>query len=401
MNHNFNSRADKILLNRFLWFPIFLLVMMGMYFIGVRIVGELLVAPIDTFLNEFVLTSISDFLVQNGFDGFLSNLFVNGIIAGLFAVFLFLPNIMVIFFIISLLDSCGYMDRVTYCFGRVFNKLGLDGRSSISFILGSGCSVAGMIAAQTIENEYDRRMTIALSSFVPCKGNLPVIVVFVSAFFPTALWAAPVIYLIGIGAVVLSAFLGKIFIRKDKHIANFAMKEKAIQAPDFTNAASITIKRTVSFIKSAGVTIIIASSIIWFLSSYNIHLQQVAIDDSLLGSIGSFLAPIFAPLGFGTWEATVAVISGLAAKEVTVSTLAVLYAPMGGDFTSQLQANFTAASALSFVVFSLLSTPCVAAVSTMHAQLGSWKWTIGAMAYQLGLAYVVSFIVYQIASLIL
>ncbi len=337
----------------------------------------------------------------------LQSLILDGIVAGVGAVLGFVPQIFVLFFLLAFLESCGYMARVAFVMDRIFRKFGLSGKSFIPMLIGTGCGVPGIMASRTIENERDRRMTIITTTFIPCSAKLPIIALIAGALLGGAWWVAPSAYLIGAFAIVTSG----IILKKTKMFAGnpapFVMELPAYHWPTLSTLFHSMWERGWSFIKKAGTIILLATILIWFLSNFgfeNGHFGLVDMDNSILAGIGSLFSFIFIPLGWGTWQATVATITGLIAKENVVGTFGVLFGGFdevsenGWQIWSNMQAFFTPISAFSFLIFNLLCAPCFAAIGAIRREMNSAKWTWFAIIYQCVFAYIISFIIYQIGS---
>ena len=399
------EKIDRIVTNRWAALPIFALVMFLVYFISVTTVG--------TWATDFM----NDGLFGEGFTFFgksvpgvpvlferlldalnaspwVRSLVVDGIVGGVGAVLGFVPQILVLFLFLAFLEACGYMSRIAFVMDRIFCKFGLSGKSFIPLLIGTGCSVPGIMASRTIENEPDRRMTIITTSFVPCGAKLPVIALIAGALFDGAWWVAPVAYFIGIVAVIASGLL----LKKTKLFAGepapFVMELPAYHMPTFSNIMRSMWDRGWAFIKKAGTIILASTVVIWVLShlgfvegSFAFGLEM-ELGDSLLGYFGKGVKWIFAPLGFATIETAVATFMGLVAKEEIVAVLGVL------DFLDMSQL-----AGFSFLVFNLLCAPCFAAMGAIKREMNSAKWTAFAILYQCGLAYAVSLIVYQLGAL--
>lgn len=293
------------------------------------------------------------------------------------------------------------MARVAFIMDRVFRKFGLSGKSFIPLLIGTGCSVPGIMASRTIENDRDRKMTIMTTSFIPCSAKLPVIALIAGALFPGSVWVAPSAYFIGVAAIIVSGIILKKTRGFSGDPAPFIMELPAYHVPGAKGVLIHMWERGKSFIKKAGTVIFVASITIWFLSSFNFGLEMVDTNDSILAALGMIIAPVFIPLGFGTWEATVATITGLIAKETVVSTFGVLFgfaevAEDGAELWPQLQMAFTQMAAFSFLVFNLLCAPCFAAIGAIHREMGSAKWTLIAVGYQTAFAYTIALIIYQL-----
>ena len=328
----------------------------------------------------------------------LSGLILDGIIAGVGAVLGFVPQILVLFILLAFLEGCGYMARIAFVMDRIFRKLGLSGKSFIPMLIGTGCGIPGIMASRTIENERDRRMTIMTTTFIPCGAKLPFIAMIAAAVFGGAWWVAPMAYFLGIVAIVVSG----IMLKKTKMFAGdpapFVIELPAYHLPTVGSVLRSMWERGWSFIKKAGTVILLSSIVIWFTTFFGFvdgtfrMLAEDEISHSIIAAIGNAFAWIFAPIGFGTWEAAVASVTGLVAKENIVASLGIVY---GG--IADIGAAFSVASGLSFLIFNLLCAPCFAAIGAIKREMNSAKWTWFAIIYQCGFAYAVSLIAYQIA----
>lgn len=352
-------------------------------------------------------------LVGNGLEAincapWLQGLILDGIIAGVGAVLGFVPQMFILFLLLAILEACGYMTRIAFIMDRIFRKFGLSGKSFIPMLIGTGCGVPGIMASRTIENDRDRKMTIITTTFIPCGAKLPIIALISGALFGGAWWVAPSAYFIGAAAIVVSG----IILKKTRLFAGdpapFVMELPAYHLPTTLNVLRSMWERGWSFIKKAGTIILLATIFVWFASSYGFGesgFGLVEMQDSILAVIGNALAWIFTPLGWGNWQATVASITGLIAKENVVGTFGVLYggfeevAENGWQIWANMQASFTTLSAYSFLVFNLLCAPCFAAIGAIRREMNNWKWTVFAIAYQCGLAYAAALIVYQLGML--
>ncbi|MEZ4357845.1 MAG: ferrous iron transport protein B [Eubacteriales bacterium] len=401
-----SDKIDKVITNRWLALPIFAAVMFLVYYISVSTVGAWLTDwTNDVLFGEIIPPAVEGFLTSINTANWLSSLILDGIIGGVGAVLGFLPQMLILFLLLAILEDCGYMARIAFIMDRVFRKFGLSGKSFIPILIGTGCGVPGIMAARTIENERDRKMTIITTTFIPCSAKLPIIALIAGALFGGAWWVAPSAYFIGIGAIIVSG----IILKKTKAFAGeaapFVMELPAYHIPGTKTVLIHMWDRGKSFIKKAGTIIFIACGIIWFLSSFSWQMEMVDTSESMLAVLGSFIAPVFAPLGWGTWEPSVATITGLVAKENVVGTFGVLYgievvADNGAEIWSSLQAAFTPLAAFSFLVFNLLCAPCFAAIGAIRREMGNFKWTIFAVGYQTIFAYAISLVVYQIGMLI-
>lgn len=402
-----SDKIDHVVTNRYLAIPIFVLVMWLIYYLSIQTVGALGTDWVnDRLFGEIVPNFASSLLIHWHVAQWLQDLILNGIIAGVGAVLGFVPQILVLFFCLSILEDCGYMARIAFVLDRLFRKFGLSGKSFIPMLIATGCGVPGVMASRTIENEKDRRLTVMVTTFMPCSAKLPIIALISGAFFPKSSWVAPSAYFVGMSAIVLSG----IALKKTKLFSGdpspFIMELPTYHLPQLKNILKTTFDRGASFVKRAGTIIFVACITIWFLSSYNFHLQEVAEDQSILAAVGHVLAPIFAPLGWGSWKGAVATISGLIAKENVIGTFGVLYghaneiSESGNEVWPLLRQDFTPVAGYSFLLFNLLCAPCFAAIGAIYREMASKKWTLLAVGYQCGLAYVVSFIVYQLGHVI-
>ena len=405
-----SDKIDKIVTNRILALPIFAVVMVVVYWIAMGPFGTFLTDWTNDVLGGAWMTEGSRSLLTSwGTADWLTGLVSDGIVAGVGAVLGFVPQMLVLFLMLSILEDIGYMARVAFIMDRIFRKFGLSGKSFIPMLIGSGCGVPGVMASRTIENERDRRMTIMTTTFVPCGAKMPIVGLFAGALFGGSGWVAVSAYFIGIAAIILSG----IILKKTRMFAGdpapFVMELPAYHVPAVGNVLRATWERGWSFIKRAGTIILASSVILWFLQGFGFVDGQFGMvednNSSILASIGSAICIIFAPLGFGDWQSTVAVFTGLIAKENVVSTFGVLFG-VGSEVAEDdpslwtaVAAHYTPLAAYSFMIFNLLCAPCFAAMGAIKREMNNWKWTLGAIGYMCGLAYVVSFIVYQIGSL--
>ena len=335
----------------------------------------------------------------------LSGLILDGIIAGVGAVLGFVPQMLVLFLFLAFLEECGYMARIAFIMDRIFRRFGLSGKSFIPILIGTGCGVPGIMASRTIENDRDRKMTIMTTTFIPCGAKLPFIAMVAGAIFGGASWVAPSAYFLGIAAIICSGIIlkkTKLFVGDP---APFVMELPAYHMPTVGAILRSMWERGSSFIKKAGTIILLSTIVVWFTTYFGFvdgsfgMLAEDQIDSSILGTIGSALAWIFAPLGFGNWQATVASITGLVAKENIVGTMGILYSAGEGTVYANMAATFTLASGYAFLAFNLLCAPCFAAMGAIRREMNNTKWFLGAIGYQCGLAYLVGLVIYQISSL--
>jgi ferrous iron transport protein B len=348
-------------------------------------------------------------IIESGLDAigcadWLKGLILNGIVAGVGAVLGFVPQMLVLFIFLAFLEACGYMARIAFIMDRIFRRFGLSGKSFIPILVGTGCGVPGIMACRTIENERDRRMTIMTTTFIPCGAKVPFIGLVVGALFGGSPWLASSAYFIGLAAIITSG----IILKKTKpfmgDVAPFVMELPSYHWPTFTNVMRSMWERGWSFIKKAGTIILLSTIAVWFLSFFGWAdgsfgmLEEDQMDCSILAKIGGAIAWIFAPVGWGNWQAAVASVTGLVAKENIVGTMGILY---GGESTwANMAAAFTSPAGLSFLIFNLLCAPCFAAIGAIKREMNSRKWTWAAVGYQCGFAYAVSFCVYQLGSML-
>jgi len=346
---------------------------------------------------------VGGWLEDIGCADWLSGLIVDGIIAGVGAVLGFVPQMLVLFLLLSILEDVGYMARIAFIMDRIFRKFGLSGKSFIPMLVGTGCGVPGVMASRTIENERDRRMTIMTTCFIPCGAKMPIIAMFAGALFHNSGLVATSAYFIGVAAIVISGIILKKTRGFSGDPAPFVMELPQYHVPSVTNVLRATWERGWSFIKRAGTVILASSIILWFLQGFGFENGAFGMvensDASILAIIGGAIAFIFAPLGFGTWQATVGTITGLIAKENVVATFHVLFP--GSSFAAQIAGAFTPLAAYSFMIFNLLCAPCFAAMGAIKREMNNAKWTWAAIGYMCGFAYLISLIVYQLGGLFL
>ena len=406
-----SDRIDRFVTNRWAALPIFALVMFIVYYVSVTTVGALLTDwTNDTLFAEWIIPGAQSFFEGIGCADWLTGLIVDGVISGVGAVLGFVPQMLVLFIFLAFLESCGYMARVAFIMDRIFRKFGLSGKSFIPMLIGSGCGVPGIMASRTIENDRDRKMTIMTTTFVPCGAKLPIIALIAGALFNGASWVAPSAYFVGIAAIICSG----IVLKKTKLFAGdpapFVMELPAYHWPTVSNVLRSMWERGWSFIKKAGTIILMSTIVLWFLMNFGWvdgsfgMLEAEQLNDSILASIGSVIAPLFAPLGWGDWKMAVAAVSGLIAKENVVGTFGILFgfgevAEDGAEIWGQLAGSLSTVAAYSFLVFNLLCAPCFAAMGAIKREMNNTKWFFTAIGYQTLLAYVVSLCIYQIGNL--
>ncbi|MEG0285196.1 MAG: ferrous iron transport protein B [Vagococcus sp.] len=402
------DKIDRIVTNKWLALPIFAMIMWAVYYLSIQTVGILGTDWVnDVFFGEWVPDVVSNLLNSWQIAPWLQSLILDGIIAGVGAVLGFLPQLIVLFLCLSLLEDCGYMARIAFVMDRFFRKFGLSGKSFIPMLIATGCGVPGIMASRTIENEKDRKMTIMTTTFMPCSAKLPIIGLIAGAFFPNSSWVAPSAYFIGIASIVISGIILKKTALFSGNTSPFIMEMPTYHIPRLKNSLQQTYERSLSFVKKAGTIIFASSVIIWFLMNFNFQLQMVDAEKSILAFIGKGISFIFLPLGWGNWQTTIATITGLIAKENVVGTFGILYghqelaSEVGSEFWPLLSASLTPLAGYSFLIFNLLCAPCFAAIGAIRREMNDWKWTTLAISYQCGLAYLVSFIIYQLGSVVI
>ena len=348
---------------------------------------------------------IGDTLESANVAPWLYGLINDGIVAGVGAVLGFVPQMLVLFLLLAFLEACGYMSRIAFVLDRVFRKFGLSGKSFIPMLIGVGCSVPGIMASRTIENERDRRMTIITTTFIPCSAKVPFIAMMSGAIFGGSPWVATSAYFIGMAAIVISGIILKKTTMFAGEPAPFVMELPAYHWPPLKNVLRSMWERGWSFIKKAGTIILLSTIVIWFTSFFGIvdgsfrMLDESEIDQSLLATLGGAIAWIFKPLGWGTWQATVSTITGLVAKENIVGTMGIIYGASGNTYAT-LRSVFTGVSGFSFLVFNLLCAPCFAAIGAIKREMNNAKWTWFAIFYQTGFAYVIALMINQFGGLV-
>ncbi|HGF8240112.1 TPA: ferrous iron transport protein B [Enterococcus faecium] len=401
-----SDKIDQIATNRWLALPIFAFVMWLIYYLAIQTVGTMGTDWInDTLFGTWLPEHVGRLLAEWQVAGWMQELILNGIIAGVGAVLGFLPQLIILFLCLSFLEDCGYMARIAFVMDRLFRKFGLSGKSFIPMLIATGCGVPGVMASRTIENEQDRRLTIMVTTFMPCSAKLPIIALVAGAFFPHQSWVAPSAYFLGMTAIIFSGISLKKTHLFAGDTAPFIMELPAYHFPQWSAVLRQTYDRSKSFVKKAGTIIFVSSIVIWFSSSYNFYAQPVSEDQSILAFFGRILAVVFQPLGWGNWQGTVAAITGLVAKENIIGTFGILFghaevSENGREIWQVLQHTYTPAAAYSLLAFNLLCAPCFAAIGAIHREMNANKWTWIAIGYQCGLAYLVSFVIYQLGHLL-
>lgn len=410
-----SERIDKVVTNRFLALPIFAVVMWFVYYISIGSIGDWTVGFMnDTLFGEWIVPAVESGLATLGCASWLIRLVADGIVGGVGAVLGFVPQMLILFLLLSLLEDCGYMARVAFILDKLFRKFGLSGKSFIPMLVATGCGVPGIMASRTIEQERDRRMTVMTTGFIPCGAKMPIVGMIAGALFGGNAWIAVSAYFIGVAAVIVSGLMLKKTKAFRGDVAPFVMELPQYHAPVLSNTLRATWERGWSFIKRAGTVIVAASIIIWALNSISfsggIHfITEQNGGASVLESLGGVIKWLFVPLGFGNWQSAVATILGLMAKEQVVSTFGTLSSMANADLAvdgnaamyATIAKEFFAGSGLagfSFMIFNLLCAPCFAAMGAIKREMNNWKWTAAAIGYMCAFAYAISLMVYQFGS---
>lgn len=389
-----SNKIDKIVTNRFLAIPVFLSLIMLVFFITFGPIGSGLKDVCEWLIKDKLADFASNSLASLGAAEWAKSLVVGGIIEGVGSVVSFLPQIMILFTLLSVLEDTGYMARAAFIMDKLLRRIGLSGRAFVPMLMGFGCTVPAVLGTRTLENEKDKRLTILITPFMSCSAKMPVYALFISTFFAkNQVLIIFSIYILGIAIAVLSALLFKNTILKGEP-APFVMELPPYRFPTLKSLWLHVWERLKDFLTKAGTVLLGATVIIWFLQSFDFNLHMVDNSQSILAQIGTFMAPIFTLCGFNDWRASVSLFTGLVAKESVVSTMAILY-------TNGISGSFTQLSAYSFMVFVLLYTPCIAALSAIRKEMGSRKWTLITVGYQLIVAWFVSAFVFQFGTLFL
>ena len=415
-----SDKIDKVVTNRILALPIFVAIMWAVYYLSIGSIGDWTVGFMnDTLFGEWIIPGVTSLFESIGVAGWLVSLIADGIIGGVGAVLGFVPQMLILFLLLSMLEDCGYMARIAFIMDRVFRKFGLSGKSFIPMLVATGCGVPGIMASRTIEQDRDRKMTIMTTGFIPCGAKMPIVGMIAGALFGGSAWIAVSAYFIGVLAVIVSGIL----LKKTRLFAGdpapFVMELPAYHAPVPGNVLRATWERGWSFIKRAGTVILLASVIIWIMNSLSFeggfhYITEENAGASILEVIGSFIAVLFKPLGFGSWQAAVATVLGLVAKEEVVGVFGSLSSMADADLAFELAEAADAAglnvigqeffngsrlAAFSFMIFNLLCAPCFAAMGAIKREINNGKWTAFAIAYMCVFAYAVSLIVYNLGLL--
>ena len=396
-----SDKIDKIVTNRILALPIFAVVMYLVYYFSLQ--GKMWTDwASDVLFGKYVPDLMTSGLTYLHVQDWLKSLIVDGVVAGIGTVLGFLPQIFVLFICLGVLEDIGYMSRIAFVMDRIFRRFGLSGKSFIPMLISTGCGVPAVMSSRTIENERDRRITIMTATFMPCSAKLEIIALIAGTFFPHNPLVAPSTYFFGRAAIILSV----IALKKTSFLGGltspFIMELPSYHWPKAMSVFRYAFGKAMSFVKRAGTIIFSLTVLIWFMSNYNFMLQTVDTEVSILATLGKGLSWIFTPLGFGNWKATVAALTGLAAKETVVATFGILYHNSSeAGLATALQADYSALAAYSFLIFNLLCAPCFAAIGAIKREMANLRWTVGAIGFQTGLAYCVSLILYQFGQVLL
>ena len=387
------EKIDKWVLHPVFAYPIFVLLMALMFELTFSWVGQPISDLLDGFLNDILIPTVGNLLASTS--PWFNSLIVNGIISGVGGIIVLLPIILVLFMCITILEDSGYMARVAFMMDKLMRKMGLSGKAFIPMIIGFGCTVPAIMTARTLESEKDRKLTALLVPFMSCNARLPVYTVFAAVFFETHRGlVVSSLYLLGIIVAFLLGILFKnTYFKKDEE--PFIIEIPEYKRPKLSSIYKQTKDKAMSFLKKAATIIFAMSVVVWFLSNFNIHGMVNEVNDSILASIGNIIAPLFAPLGFGNWQSAVSLLSGLLAKESVLASMQVIFA---GDLSVILPDHFTTISAYAFLVFILLYTPCISVIGTMKKEYGT-KLTLFSIFFQLVIAWIAAFLVFNIGSL--
>lgn len=394
-----SDKIDKVVTNRFLAIPIFLAMMFLMFTLTFGPIGTFLSGLVDWLFNGMIIPWISDLLTLGNAPEWAHGLIVDAAIGGVAGILVFLPQIAILFLCLSFLEDSGYMARAAFIMDRLLRRLGLSGKSFIPMLMGFGCTTPAIMAARGLDNEKDRKLTMMLTPFMSCGARLPIYALFAEIFFDKNQGLVVFsMYILGIVVAILTGLALKHTLFRG-HSAPFVMELPQYRLPLLKSISLHVWEKCRGFIIKAGTVIFSMSVIIWICQNFNFGLHMVSDPSkSILGVVGSVIAPIFAPLGFGTWEASVSLITGLIAKESVVSSMSILYG-VSGAFEATMAAVFTPLSAYAFMTFTLLYAPCISAFVTIRKEMGSMRWAIGSAALQTGVAYVVSMLIFQIGRL--
>ena len=399
----FSDKIDRVVTHKFFAIPLFFLLMLAIFYITFGALGANLTELVDGLINENFAGLVRSFMTNHNAADWATGLVCDGIIGGVGTVLSFFPQILLLFFFLSILEDSGYMARAAFIMDRALHTIGLSGKSFVPMLMGFGCSVPAIMATRTLENEKDRRLTMMLIPFMSCSAKMPVYSMFIMAFFPNVRGVVVIsLYALGFVVAIASAFILQKTVLKGGH-APFVMELPPYRMPTGKTLCLHLYDKIKDFMTKAGTVLLGASIIIWFCQYFNFSLQHVeSSEESILGVIGSFIAPVFAPLGFGDWKSSVAMLTGLVARESIVTTMGILYgAGEGASISAAVSSAYTPAAAYSMMVFALLFIPCFAAVTTLRKEMNSRKWTLLALGFQACTAYVITFVIYNLARVIL
>ncbi|MEG1834932.1 MAG: ferrous iron transport protein B [Oscillospiraceae bacterium] len=397
-----SDKIDRVVTNRVFAIPLFFALMLLIFYITFGALGANLTAIVDNLINVRFSSFMNDWLVNLGASQWAVGLVCDGIIGGVGAVLSFFPQILLLFFFLSILEDSGYMSRAAFIMDKALHSIGLSGKSFVPMIMGFGCSVPAIMATRTLENEKDRRITMMLIPFMSCSAKMPVYSMFIMAFFPNkrGLVVAS-LYMLGAIVAILSAFILQKTVLKGGH-APFVMELPPYRLPTGKTLGLHLYDKIKDFMTKAGTVLLGASVVIWFCQYFTFSLTHAENSaDSILGAIGTFIAPVFTPLGFGDWQSSVSMVTGLIARESIVSTMGILFGTGEASISSVIAGVYSPASAYSFMTFALLSIPCIAAVTTMRKEMNSRKWTLIALSFQAVMAYIITFIVYNVCRVVM
>lgn len=402
---NISDKIDRIVAHKIWGLPIFFLIMWAVYALSIEGIGGMLSEYFnETLFGEVIPNAVSAFFERIDVNPILQSLIVEGALGGVGAVVGFLPLIMVLFFLLALLEDSGYMSRVAVLMDRYFKKIGLSGKSIIPMIVGSGCSIPGVMATRTIEDINEKRMTTILTPFVPCGAKLPIIALFSVVFFPEASWVGPSVYILAIGVIIVSGkLLKRLFIWDST--SHFILELPEYKIPSLKHAFIQMIDKAKGFVYKATTIILVMNTLVWFMQGYSWNLQAVEDQSmSILASVGAGIAPFLIPLGFVGWQLGAAAITGFVAKENVVATFAILLVVASEDALHMpggvLTQFFTPVTAYAYLAFNLFTPPCFAAVGAMNSEMGSGKWLLRGIGFQLGVGFTVAMLISQIGTLI-
>ncbi len=411
---NKQDKVDAIITHKVLGIIIFILVMWGVFWVSQTFLGPMIADWLVGWIENFQ-GFVQESLEASGANAFLTSLLCDGIIGGVGAVVGFLPLVMVMYFLIAILEDCGYMARVSVVLDPIVKKVGLSGRSVIPFIIGSGCAIPGVMASRTIRNERERRVTAMLTPFIPCGAKLPVTALFAGAFFADAGWVAPLMYFVGIGFIILGALLINKIAGHKVRKSFFIIELPEYKAPSIPKAILSMFSRAKSYIIKAGTIILVCNAVVHIMQTFNWQLQVVEEgmeSTSILATIASPIAVLLIPLGFGAWQLAAAAVTGFIAKENVVGTLAVCFAMTSFIDTEELALmtgagadvaavmGMTKIAAMAYLMFNLFTPPCFAAMGAMNAEIKSKKWLAGGILFQFAMGYMIAFFVYQIGTMV-